>query len=91
MHSALPAALLGDQPKFCCDLTQLEKMNEELKQPISLGMGKCPTCYSNFVRIFCGFCDPNQGDFIAVNASEPSEEEEGQFKATAVDYAISEE
>ncbi|XP_049521934.1 NPC intracellular cholesterol transporter 1-like isoform X15 [Dermacentor silvarum] len=86
-----PHLLQGDQPKFCCDLNQLEKMNEELKQPISLGMGKCPTCYSNFVRIFCGFCDPNQGDFIAVNTSEPSEEVEGQFKATVVDYAISEE
>lgn len=66
-------------------------MAEELKQPISLGMGKCPTCYANFVRIFCSFCDPNQGDFMAVNASEPSDEEEGKFKVAVVDYAVSDQ
>ncbi|KAH8026782.1 hypothetical protein HPB51_024402 [Rhipicephalus microplus] len=87
-----PHLLQGDEPKFCCDLPQLQKMHEELKQPISLGMGKCPTCYSNFARIFCGFCDPNQGDFVAVNETEPSQEPDaGELMATVVDYAISEE
>ncbi|XP_077518106.1 NPC intracellular cholesterol transporter 1-like isoform X3 [Amblyomma americanum] len=86
-----PHLLEGGEPKFCCDLLQLEKMSEELQQPVSLGMGKCPTCYNNFVRIFCGFCDPNQAEFIAVNASEPSEEKPGENMLAALDYAVGEE
>ncbi|CAN7998812.1 unnamed protein product, partial [Ixodes hexagonus] len=79
------------EPKFCCDYEQLVTIRAELGQPHSLGMGKCPTCYSNFVRIFCGFCDPNHADFIAINRTEPSEEQEGKETVLAVDYAVSEE
>lgn len=66
-------------------------MKAELEQPLGLGMGKCPTCYSNFVRIFCGFCDPNHADYIAINRTEPSDEQEGKETVLAVDYAVSEE
>ncbi|EEC08477.1 Niemann-Pick type C1 domain-containing protein, putative [Ixodes scapularis] len=66
-------------------------MKAELEQPLGLGMGKCPTCYSNFVRIFCGFCDPNHADYIAINRTEPSDEQEGKETVLAVDYAVSKE
>ncbi|CAN8027040.1 unnamed protein product, partial [Ixodes persulcatus] len=79
------------EPKFCCDYPQVVTMKAELEQPLGLGMGKCPTCYSNFVRIFCGFCDPNHADYIAINRTEPSDEQEGKETVMAVDYAVSEE
>ncbi|XP_029824532.2 NPC intracellular cholesterol transporter 1 isoform X2 [Ixodes scapularis] len=79
------------EPKFCCDYPQLVTMKAELEQPLGLGMGKCPTCYSNFVRIFCGFCDPNHADYIAINRTEPSDEQEGKETVLAVDYAVSKE
>lgn len=86
-----PHLLETKEPRFCCDLPQLLNMEVELSQPDSLGMGKCPTCYSNFRKIFCGFCDPNHADYIAINQTEPSEEVPGKQTVLAVDYAVAEE
>ncbi|XP_064480118.1 NPC intracellular cholesterol transporter 1-like isoform X2 [Ornithodoros turicata] len=86
-----PHLVQDSHPKLCCDTDQIESLSSELEQPVSLGMGKCPTCYSNFVRIFCGLCDPNQAAFLSVNRSKPSEDVEGGQVALELDYAISEE
>ncbi|CAF4312374.1 unnamed protein product, partial [Adineta steineri] len=68
----------GESPKLCCDRKQLAEM-QKFKYIIDNLIGRCPSCYFNFLRIFCEMsCNPNQDEFIwplnFLNISRPNEQ-----------------
>ena len=54
----------GGSPSTCCDGAQLKTLKSSLalaKQFLS----RCPACYNNFLRFYCGFlCSPIQSEFM---------------------------
>jgi len=54
----------GQSPLLCCDRKQLAEM-QKFKYILDNLIGRCPSCYFNFLRIFCEMaCDPSQDEFI---------------------------
>ena len=69
----------GVSPKLCCDRKQLVEM-QKFKYILDNLIGRCPSCYFNFLRIFCEMsCNPNQDEFIWPleyrNVTRPNEQE----------------
>lgn len=69
----------GVSPKLCCDRKQLVEM-QKFKYILDNLIGRCPSCYFNFLRIFCEMsCNPNQDEFIwpleYLNVTRPNEQE----------------
>ncbi|CAF1267837.1 unnamed protein product [Adineta ricciae] len=54
----------GVSPNLCCERKQLAEM-QKFKYIIDNLIGRCPSCYFNFLRIFCEMsCNPDQDQFI---------------------------
>ena len=55
---------LGVSPKLCCDRKQITEM-QKFKYILDNVIGRCPSCYFNFLRIFCEMsCNPDHDQFI---------------------------
>src|SRR5690242_4305008 len=66
-------------------------MSNQLDLPKGF-LGRCPSCFLNFARIFCHMtCAKNQADYIKITSSEPSKEKPGQKMVDSITYAITEE
>jgi len=56
--------ILGVAPNLCCDRKQLAEI-QKFKYIIDNLIGRCPSCYFNFLRIFCEMaCNPEHDQFI---------------------------
>ncbi|CAF0910919.1 unnamed protein product [Didymodactylos carnosus] len=64
LHEMCPHIDTNKNTKLCCDIKQLQAIGK-FKYIVDNLIGRCPSCYYNFLRIFCEMsCDPNQSDFI---------------------------
>lgn len=60
-HIATPD---GQSPPLCCDRKQIAEM-QKFKYILDNLIGRCPSCYFNFLRIFCEMaCNADQDEFI---------------------------
>ena len=58
------AFIVGESPRLCCDRKQLAEM-QKFKYIVDNLIGRCPSCYYNFLRIFCEMtCSPDQDQFL---------------------------
>ena len=69
----------GVSPLLCCDRRQLTEM-QKFKYIVDNLIGRCPSCYFNFMRLFCEMaCNPNHDRFIwpleLINITRPDENE----------------
>jgi hypothetical protein len=69
---------VGVSPNLCCDRKQLTEM-QKFKYILDNVIGRCPSCYFNFLRIFCEMsCNPDHDQFIwpleFANIVRPNEE-----------------
>jgi Niemann-Pick C1 protein len=69
----------GVSPNLCCDRRQIAEI-QKFKYILDNLIGRCPSCYFNFLRIFCEMsCNPNQDQFIwpleYANIVKPTDEE----------------
>ncbi len=69
----------GVSPNLCCDRKQIAEM-QKFKYILDNVIGRCPSCYFNFLRIFCEMsCNPNHDQFIwpleYADIVKPSEQE----------------
>jgi len=54
----------GVSPNLCCDRKQIAEI-QKFKYILDNLIGRCPSCYFNFIRIFCEMsCNPDQDQFI---------------------------
>ncbi|UJR21943.1 hypothetical protein I4U23_025012 [Adineta vaga] len=54
----------GASPNLCCDGKQLTEMRK-FKYMLDNLIGRCPSCYYNFLRILCEMaCSPDQDQFL---------------------------
>jgi hypothetical protein len=70
---------LDVSPILCCDRKQLAEM-QKFKYMVDNLIGRCPSCYYNFLRIFCEMaCSPDQDQFLwpleTLNITRPNEDE----------------
>ncbi|CAF3027737.1 unnamed protein product [Rotaria socialis] len=68
----------GVSPKLCCDRKQLAEIRK-FKYIVDNLIGRCPSCYFNFLRIFCEMsCNPEHDKFIwpleYANVTRPDDE-----------------
>ncbi|CAF4566900.1 unnamed protein product [Rotaria sp. Silwood1] len=68
----------GVSPLLCCDRKQLAEI-QKFKYILDNLIGRCPSCYFNFLRIFCEMsCNPEHSQFIwpleLSNITRPTEE-----------------
>ena len=60
----LCCSIAGVSPNLCCDRKQLIEM-EKFKYILDNIIGRCPSCYYNFLRMLCEMaCSPDQDQFI---------------------------
>lgn len=52
--------------ELCCDTFQLKAMQRDLQPLQGVGMKKCENCFMSFLSILCGFCNPNQSEYMRV-------------------------
>lgn len=63
-RSLIENDFLGVSPNLCCDRKQLLEM-QKFKYILDNLIGRCPSCYFNFLRIFCEMsCNPTHDEFI---------------------------
>ncbi|XP_054721717.1 NPC intracellular cholesterol transporter 1-like isoform X2 [Uloborus diversus] len=61
--------VLQESNLLCCSAEQIYKLQQNLEVPATLGLGRCPSCISNFKKNFCQFaCSPRQSDFLKVTS-----------------------
>ena len=68
----------------CCDLDQINALRTNSLKLAEQQLGRCPSCYQNFMNIFCATtCDPSNSLFM--NASEKTKVNETAYAIKAVD------
>lgn len=74
-----------DDPDVCCDPDQVFAMEQNFQVPMTLGLGRCPSCSYNWRLNFCEMtCSPRQSEFMKVVNS--SKLDDGRVRLDAVDY-----
>ncbi|XP_035212713.1 NPC intracellular cholesterol transporter 1-like isoform X1 [Stegodyphus dumicola] len=69
--------VLRESNVLCCDAEQVIHLKKNLEIAATLGLGRCPSCITNFKKNFCQFaCSPKQSDFLKVTAIGKSDEED---------------
>ncbi|XP_060804008.1 NPC intracellular cholesterol transporter 1 homolog 1b-like [Amyelois transitella] len=72
----------------CCDAEQIRKMSDSLMLAEGV-LGRCPTCYRNFVRQICEMnCSPDQSRFVTVYTENSTD---GIEYVNEVDYRLHED
>ncbi|CAF1589955.1 unnamed protein product [Adineta ricciae] len=84
----------GAAPNLCCDGKQLTEMRK-FKYMLDNLIGRCPSCYYNFLRILCEMaCSPDQDQFLwpleTINITRPSHNEQqvSEEHASRSDWAL---
>lgn len=53
--------------RVCCDLSQIKTLASSSSQLAEQQLGRCPSCYRNFMNVFCATtCDPSSSLFMDV-------------------------
>lgn len=77
-----------EDPDVCCDPDQVYAMEQNFQVPMTLGLGRCPSCSYNWRVNFCELtCSPRQSEFIKVVNS--TKLEDGRIRLDAADYHMS--
>lgn len=80
-----PNLSLRNETKFCCDSEQINDLAKNVEQAKNL-LQRCPSCYANFLQIFCEFtCNPQQSKFIDIKKKvrlEPTSESKNSCFST---------
>ncbi|CAF0938558.1 unnamed protein product [Adineta ricciae] len=84
----------GAAPNLCCDGKQLTEMRK-FKYMLDNLIGRCPSCYYNFLRILCEMaCSPDQDQFLwpleTINITRPSHngQQASEEQASRADWAL---
>ncbi|KAH7940924.1 hypothetical protein HPB49_008117 [Dermacentor silvarum] len=89
LKHACPALIdsSGKSVPACCDANQVAAFKSELKNLVTLGVGRRSKCFRNFQNLVCqAFCSPQQSRFVAINGT--SSEGSNQTSATESVYAL---
>lgn len=74
----------------CCDQVQLRKMSESLMMAEGV-LGRCPACYSNFVRQICELnCSPDQSRFIDIEVANTTDGTDTEY-VNVINYRMYEQ
>lgn len=78
---------IGTKPNstfVCCDLDQINTLRTNSLKLAEQQLGRCPSCYQNFMNIFCATtCDPSNSLFM--NASDVLKLNETAYAVNSVD------
>lgn len=77
-----------EDPDLCCDPDQVYAMEQNFQVPMTLGLGRCPSCSYNWRVNFCELtCSPRQSEFIKIVNSTVLED--GRIQLDAAEYHVS--
>ncbi|KAM4705653.1 NPC intracellular cholesterol transporter 1 [Rhinophrynus dorsalis] len=90
LQQLCPSLYYGNA-SVCCDVQQLNTLNNNLQLPLQF-LSRCPSCFYNLMTLFCELtCSPYQSEFLNVTATEPyisPEPHKGNESITAMQYFI---
>lgn len=76
---------------LCCDVQQLNTLNNNLQLPLQF-LSRCPSCFYNLMTLFCELtCSPRQSEFLNVTGAIPynsSVPHKGDKSITDMEYFI---
>ncbi|KAG8571041.1 hypothetical protein GDO81_011513 [Engystomops pustulosus] len=75
---------------LCCDVQQLNTLNNNLQLPLQF-LSRCPSCFYNLMTLFCELtCSPRQSEFLNVTETKPYVEDprKANQSITAMEYYI---
>ncbi|MEE6464214.1 hypothetical protein FKM82_006214 [Ascaphus truei] len=65
MQQLCPSLFYGNV-SVCCDVQQLNTLNNNLQLPLQF-LSRCPSCFYNLMTLFCELtCSPHQSEFLNV-------------------------
>ncbi|XP_065212714.1 NPC intracellular cholesterol transporter 1 homolog 1b isoform X2 [Planococcus citri] len=65
-----PYMLTGTETSTCCDAEQMKIFDEQILQAKAF-LGRCPSCFQSFLRLFCEMvCSEKQSDFINITSTQ---------------------
>ena len=70
LQSVCPWYAKSNSTYVCCDMDQINTLRTNSLKLAEQQLGRCPSCYRNFMNIFCATtCDPSNSLFMRVNES----------------------
>ena len=70
LHSVCPWYAKPSSTYVCCDMDQINTLRTNSLKLAEQQLGRCPSCYRNFMNIFCATtCDPSNSLFMKVSKS----------------------
>ena len=80
--------MLASDPVFCCFDQQVKDIDEQLAMAAGM-MGRCPSCFVNFAKIFFHMtCNPNHSDFLEVTGHTKSTIDPNKQMLTELNYTM---